>query len=399
MGNGSALAARFEHTNVNDLLTALLGYSRRTEDLRSVVSGDITACLEWTDDSSVRMLYGYPVSAVSLLSVSEDFTIVGRKYRLLSPCGFALSRYPAGWYCGLYPPIDSSLSDIALRWLSEPMPELWLLALDRHSEPLYERVLLEELTSDMIGCWNMPLRLDGYDEEYICYGAWKVFPRGLSRLEWLHSAHRFHASGSVNPLNRRHLYPKSVYPAVLLRASDRQVCVLIDRHAPGWGGTHLDRHWRVVLDLHADYLALLTTAFGFTQLALQEIAALLCSWWLHTFAVLPPLLSRSAARGTSLLLTTDMIGRLRPHLRDLLLGMLGAWSDFHPWSADCLSALYSGAPVGDMYYPYAEHTVRCIGSHAHVYDSLRVMASQMGYSAPAALTPESYVELFESLRR
>lgn len=381
--------------NVSDLMCNLTGqhYPHNTIDYH--LSGQpVTVRISRVDGS---LLHCSQVGPESLVSVCSDYTLFGIDHCVHDEVAMlVISRSEHnGVRCAVYPSIDAHLSELALRWLLEPMPETLLLALSSGSNPDVDHVTVFDLEPDTFGLQNLALPPNDANSRYRCYGTLKVCDAGVTRLEFLWNADRLYKAHRLNPFCVGAAYPIGSAPGIVFRHDDHAVVFVPETGHRGPNPEYLRGRWSTARNLHADFLAIMSTVAGFTALELNQIAALIGSWWVTTFAGLPPLLDTGTSRRTSLLLTTDMLGRLSEDMRNLLLPLLGAWREYDAR----LLQLTGWQRFDDMFYPLASfHRHTGIGTHQQLYDSFRVMASQLGVDLPSVPNAGSYAEAFRAIQ-
>lgn len=381
--------------NLVDVMYDLLGESYQRGLLSELVRNPVLAYVDSIDGGRINVSRVQPDALVSMCG----------RYRFLGPgrprydggALFALCPYGhSGWSAMVYPEPTARLSELAGRWLSEPMPETWLLALHASAPSDSDRVTVSELEPDTFGPQYLSLPPPASYSKYTCYGTLRVCEAGITRLDFLWQADRFYRIRKVNPFRPENAYPFSCKPAILFKGADRSVVFVwdLDRR---YKDSHLRGGWSPAGNLYADYLAVMSTVAGFTDLQLQDVAVLASTWWLSA-AMLVPMLSRSASRRTSLLLTTDMFGRLSEDMRRLLFPLLRAWPGY---DVDTLSHLVSWHRFDDMFYMFSSFGPgglrTALGTHAELYDSLRVLCSQIGVSLPVAPDASNYLQVFRTV--
>lgn len=385
----------YTSNNISDLMCELLGEHYQKGPLPDLISNPLLTHVECIDGGRI---HASRVRPDALLSVCDGYRFLGHerpKYDVGALFALCEQSYGA-WTLAVHPEPTARLSDLAWRWLSEPMPETWLLALSQHTGSSSDYVSVSKLEPDTFGPQNLALPPSDANSRYTCYGTVRVCEAGSTRLDFLWQAERFYRIRKLNPFYERNAYPISSTPGILFKGEDRFVVFVwdIDRRRRG-SDRYLNGRWSVVRNLYADYLALMSTVAGFTDLQLQDIAALAGTWWLSSVLV-APMLSSSASRRTSLLLTTDMFGRLSPDMRHLLIPLLRAWESYN---ADTISEWLSWHRFDDMFYPVRSYNLKTgLGTHTELYDSLRVMCSQIGVELPVTPNANNYAQIFCAIR-
>lgn len=178
------------------------------------------------------------------------------------------SRYGQPVWFSVHPEFSTDLRCRFLRWLSEPMPETWIMLCDdRNIHDPSGVVPVLTLSQDTYGLFSL-----GLDANRVmsCISAWKVCDAGTTRLELLKRAERI-MSHPLNPYTSR-------------LAPDASAVSMVIHFRP-------DRYWRywsprtLVCSVFpgkqaavADMLTLLASKLGYTTLSPSDLSALIATW-------------------------------------------------------------------------------------------------------------------------
>lgn len=303
----------------------------------------------------------------------------------------AIHPVEATWSCFIHPALERRLSEAAAQWLMEPMPETLVLQIV-DEDSIRNGISLSQLQADTLGPQPLLIHTENGERSYTCYSAVRISDGTQSRLKWLWNTEMVNQLRWLNQFSPScRLY--RLQPAMLFRDSARQANVLIVSPLY-WKDPLIRRDVPESLyparHLQSDYAAILSTLAGFTTLELQEVVALMFTWWLSALYNLVPLLSGSVARKTSMLLFTDIIARLNPVWQTALFDTLPSWKPFSELSnvRYCLDFMQSD----DMrYLVLTKHGCGypCIGDHRQLYTTLRLVLSQFGLTIDDK--PDQYI--------
>lgn len=369
------------YENLNDMMISMFG--RKTYALypfRSVLSETDGVCCTMSRCGS--RLVPSQVSVYDIVSAPADYTGFGL-YGPPTRAGdvvYALSSHSGRkWSSVVYPRCEQRLSELAMKWLSAPMPETWLLSVDRwsSSNPM---VPLDWLKPNVFGAQRL-------NEDFVCYLTLSVCDEGTSRFEFLWDAQRFHTQlKRLNSLSDNQIYSRTSRPALMFRRADKRVLVVLD-------GTYYrdtpPSEVKSLANLHADFIAVLSSIYA-VDMEPNEFATLLCTWFVYAFTSACTI---PVSRRTSALLSMDMLARVPSELRALFIPLLRAYPEF---DLDRIKGSAEWYQVDDMCYPHLPD--RVLGSHVQLYDALRVFAAQLGIQSPESPSPDGYGRLFSALR-